>query len=229
MRFSIAVLSLLACTGAALATPMQDRQIAFEVLQQQNSVERTFSNCRFIRGAGNPDLLREWRDGNLDFVDAAKRVVVNQGGLTEPRRKIVEGIAAMFDQEASSSREACQAYFEKVRKGEQDISAKVASQSLRRIVSIKREAVPERIWVVDQRRLPNGTLAHFARVWDGDGDIVDCDATAAAKGHVWTRQRMSASGEMIKDADPELWMTECVASDVEPVTGKEIAETPPRT
>lgn len=228
MRIALAALVTLAASAVS-ATPMDDRGTAMEVLQHASSVERTFSNCRYIRGAGNPDLLREWRDGNMDFVDAAKRVVDNQGGLTPARRRIVDAVAVMFEQESSASREACQAFFSKVARGEYDVPVKVQSPRLRGMLSTRREDAPDRLWIVDQRRLPNGTLAHVAKPYLGEGGIRECDDGAAAKGHVWTRTRLTNAGEAVKDEDPDLWMSECVASDVDPVTGKEPAEAPPRT
>ena len=222
-----ATLAMLATT--AMATPMQDRAAAMDVLQQQAVVERIFSNCRYIRGETRPDLIRSWREESLEFTTAAKRLLAGQGGLTAARQRILDSVATTFENGESGSREACRAFFEKAAKGEFDLTTRIPFHILRKVVSTPSSEPSDTLWVVDQRRLPNGTLAHVARRWKGEGDIVDCDATAAANGHVWTRVKLGPTGEPLKDPDPDLWMSECVASDVDPVTGQEPAETPPRT
>lgn len=228
MRTLAASLLLLASTGA-FATPMQDRAAAMEVFQQQAVVERIFSNCRFIRGESRPDLLKAWREDSLEFTLAAKRVVAGQGGLTAARQRILDSVATTFESQESSSRESCKAFFERVSKGEFELTTRIPFHVLKKVISTPAAEPSDTLWVVDQRRLPNGTLAHIARRWDGDGDIVDCDAKAAANGHIWTRTKLGPTGEPIKDPDPDLWMSECVAADVNPVTGKEAAELPPPT
>jgi hypothetical protein len=208
---------LLASAGARAATVVEERAAAMEALRQQEITAYAFSTCRWIRRRTDPNLLERWRRDNADIAATAKRVVADQGGMTEARRKVLESLGAHEGAQLSASPEACDALFEKTRSGGRDLVSVLPAGSVRLLMQYVRTGGGE-IWILEERRRPDGTLGKTARRYEGTGGIDACDEGAAAKGHVWTRAALGAAGAAVTALDPDLWLAECMRSDGDPIT-----------
>ncbi len=209
---------LLGSAGARAATVVEERMAAMEALRQQEITAYAFSTCRWIRRRTDPKLLERWRRDNADIAATAKRIVVDQGGMTEARRKVLESLGAHEGALLSASSDACDALFEKTRSGGRDLASVLPAETIRLLVQHRRTGSEGDLWVLEERRRPDGTLGKTARRYEGTGGIDACDAGAAAKGHVWTRNALGAAGVAVTTLDPDLWLAECMRSDGDPIT-----------
>ncbi len=209
---------LLAASGARGATVVEERTAAMEALRQQEITAYAFSTCRWIRRRTDPKLLERWRRDNADVAATAKRVVADQGGMTEARRKVLESLGANEGALLSASPEACDALFEKTRSGGRDLASVLPADTVRLLMQHRRMGDGGELWILEERRRPDGTLGKTARRYEGTGGIDVCDEGAAAKGHVWTRTTLGAAGAAVTAVDPDLWLSECVRSDGDPIT-----------
>ena len=218
-RAAALFLALLSGSPALAGTPMDDRDAAFDVLARKAGVERRFSNCRWIRGVRDDALLARWRRDNSAVSDAARAVIDAQGGLTERRGKMAEGLAEMATGDQATTREGCQAFLDEARAGAHDLSALVPMPVLRGVLTYAPPAGEPLTWTVEQRRGPDGVLRRTAKTWVGEGDLGACEDATAATAHIFLRRRFGADLQPVADPDPDLWQAECVRSPVDPVTG----------
>lgn len=207
---------LLAATGVRAATVVEERTAAMEALRQQEITTYAFSTCRWLRRRTDPKLLERWRRDNAEIARASMHVVADQGGMTEARRKVVEALAANDGAALSASPEACEALFEKTRTGGRDLASVLPVGTVRLLVQHRRTGDEGEIWILEERRRPDGTLGKTARRYEGRGGVEACDDTAAAKGHIWARGGLGAIGAATTAADPDLWLAECFRSDGDP-------------
>lgn len=209
---------LLAGSGARAATVVEERTAAMEALRQQEITAYAFSTCRWIRRRADPKLLERWRRDNADVAATAKRVIADQGGMTEARRKVLESLGANEGALLSATPEACDALFEKTRSGGRDLVSVLPADTVRLLMQHRRMGDDGELWILEERRRPDGTLGKTARRYEGTGGIDACDDGAAAKGHVWTRAALGAAGAAVTASDPDLWLAECMRSDGDPIT-----------
>lgn len=216
IRPTILAIAMTTAAPAAAQSPIEIRNIAMKVLEAKAGIERVASNCRWIRGTDIRPRAKAWLDDNGDFVEAAHRVIDNQGGLTRDRAALAEQLGAHAMQNQSMTRESCNDFGKKLASGDHDLIKLLPTKSLLSLTRTKEEVPSETVWVVETRRLPNGTLGHVARPYGLDDGIEACDRHAAAKGHIWTRARYHPDGSPVVDPDPELWMSECLANGTDP-------------
>ncbi len=204
----------------ARAAPVDDRALAFDVLEKRTAVERKFSNCRWIRGIRDDALLQRWQRDNKPVVDAAMAVIEAQGGLTEARRKTAEGLAEVAMQEAVTSRESCKAFLDEARSGAHDLTTVVPAHVLKAVFGYAPPKGEALAWSVEQRRAPTGVLAWHARPWTGGEGLEACEAATVTRPHIFLRRPVFVGDEPQADPDPNLWFSECLTSPVDPVTGR---------
>jgi hypothetical protein len=209
---------LLGSAGVRAATVVEERTAAMEALRQQEITAYAFSTCRWIRRRTDVKLLERWRRDNADIAATAKRVVADQGGMTEARRKVLESLGAHEGALLSASPEACDALFEKTRSGARDLASVLPADTVRLLMQHRRMDEDGELWILEERRRPDGTLGKTARRYEGTGGIDACDEGAAAKGHVWTRGALGAAGAAVTASDPDLWLAECMRSGGDPIT-----------
>lgn len=207
---------LLAATGVRAATVVEERTAAMEALRQQEITTYAFSTCRWLRRRTDPKLLERWRRDNAEMARTSMHVVADQGGMTEARRKVLEALAANEGAVLSASPEACDALFEKTRAGGRDLASVLPAGNVRLLIQHRRTGDDGEIWILEERRRPDGTLGKTARRYEGTGGIDACDDTAAAKGHIWARGGLGTVGALTTAADPDLWLAECLRSDGDP-------------
>lgn len=215
---ALAALLLGSAPGARATTVVEERTAAMEALRQQEITAYAFSTCRWIRRRTDPKLLDRWRRDNAEMASAAKHVVADQGGMTEARRKVLESLGAHEGAQLSASSEACDALFEKTRSGGRDLATVLPADTVRLLMQHRRADSDGDLWILEERRRPDGTLGKTARRYEGTGGIEACDEGAAAKGHVWTRNALGAAGAAVTTLDPDLWLAECMRSDGDPIT-----------
>lgn len=199
---------------AGAETAAAHRASAMEALRLHEVTTYAFSTCRWLRRRNEPELLRRWKRDNEDVLAAARTVVGSQGGLTEARRKVVEALAVAEGSAHSASPAECDALFEAVRSGRRDLAVLLPVDKVRSVLARRPAGADGDIWVLEERRRPDGTLGRTARRYEGAGGIDACDDGAAALGHVWTR--MAALGEKASVVDPDLWLAECMVSATDP-------------
>lgn len=204
----------------AAAAPVDDRALAFDVLEKRTVVERRFSNCRWIRGIRDDALLQRWKRDNKPVVDAAMAVIEAQGGLTETRRRTSEGLAEMTMQEAVTSRDSCKAFLDEARQGAHDLTTVVPAHTLKAVFGYAEPKGEPRTWAVEQRRQPTGVLAWQAKPWTGEGGLEACEASTVTRPHIFLRRPVFVEDQPQADPDPNLWFAECLSSPVDPVTGR---------
>lgn len=209
---------VLAASGARAATVSEERAAAMEALRQQEVTTYAFSTCRWIRRRTDPKLLDRYRRDNAEMATAAMHVVADQGGMTDARRKVLESLAANEGAVLSASPEACEALFGKTRAGGRDLASMLPGDTVRLLLQHRRTDAGGDLWILEERRRPDGTLGKTARRYEGTDGIAACDEGAAAKGHVWTRATLGAAGAAVMAVDPDLWLAECVRSDGDPTT-----------
>lgn len=233
---NIAVLALLpaalmafgAPTPARAETVAEVRAAAMEAIRQSDVTAYAFSTCRWIRRKNEPKLLERWRRVNAEFISTARRVIEDQGGMTEARRKVVEALSANDGSMLSTSPEACEALFERTRSGQRDLATLLPPNVVRTL--LQKRIVPDEseIWILEERRRPDGTLSKTARRYEGTGGIDTCDDTAAAKGHIWARGSLGVVGAATTATDPDLWLAECLRSDGDPTMTEALPATTDR-
>lgn len=199
---------------AGAETAAAHRASAMEALRLHEVTTYAFSTCRWLRRRNEPELLRRWKRDNEDVLAAARTVVGSQGGLTEARRKVVEALAVAEGSAHSALPAECDALFEAVRSGRRDLAVLLPVDKVRSVLARRPAGADGDIWVLEERRRPDGTLGRTARRYEGAGGIDACDDGAAALGHVWTR--MAALGEKASVVDPDLWLAECMVSATDP-------------
>ncbi len=216
---SLAAVALLAsCIGlsARAETVAGIRAAAMEAIRQSDVTAYAFSTCRWIRRRNEPKLLERWRRDNAEFIAKANHIVDEQGGMTDARRKVVEALSANDGSALSTSADACETLFERTKSGQRDLATLLPANVVRSLLQHRPASMDGEIWVLEERRRPDGTLGKTARRYEGSGGIDACDDTAAAKGHIWARGGLGVVGAAVTAADPDLWLAECVRSDGDP-------------
>lgn len=226
--FPAALLAFGAPTPARAETVAEVRAAAMEAFRQSDVTAYAFSTCRWIRRRNEPKLLERWRRDNAEFISTARAIVDGQGGMTEARRKVVEVLSANDGSMLSTSPEACEALFERTRSGQRDLATLLPPNVVRTL--LQKRIVPDEseIWILEERRRPDGTLGKTARRYESTGEIDTCDDTAAAKGHIWARGSLGVVGAATTAADPDLWLAECLRSDGDPTMTEALPATTDR-
>ncbi|MFC6049569.1 hypothetical protein ACFPYM_17225 [Methylobacterium hispanicum] len=207
-------LAFLAGMPVSAETAAAQRASAMEALRLHEVTSYAFSTCRWLRRRNELRLLERWKRENEDLHAAARTVVGNQGGLTAARRKVVEALAVAEGSALSASPDECDALFEGVRSGRRDLAVLLPVDKVRSLLARRPAGAEGDVWVLEERRRPDGTLGKTARRYEGAGGIHACDDGAAALGHVWTR--MAALGGKASVVDPDLWLAECMVSATDP-------------
>lgn len=208
-------LAVAGCMSARAETAAAQRASAMEALRLHEVTAYAISTCRWLRRRSDPKLLERWKRDNDDVLAAAMAVVDSQGGLTDARRKVVEALAVAEGSALSASPSECDALFEATRTGKRDLAALLPADRVRNLLGRRTEAAEGVLWILEERRRPDGTLGRIARRYEGVGGIEDCDDGAAALGHVWTRA--AVHGAKAQAMDPELWLAECLISATDPL------------
>lgn len=208
-------LGIAACLPARAETSAAQRASAMEAIRLHEVTAYAFSTCRWLRRRNEPRLLERWRRDNEEMLAAAKGVVDGQGGLTDARRKVVEALAVGEGSALSASPAECDALFEAARSGRRDLAVLLSPDKVRGLLASRSAADRGELWILEERRRPDGTLGRTARRYEGTGGIEVCDDGAAALGHVWTR--MAALGAKASAVDPDLWLAECMVSATDPL------------
>lgn len=225
----VALVLFASCIGmpARAETVASVRAAAMEAIRQSDITAYAFSTCRWIRRRNEPMLLERWRRDNAELMSAARGIVDEQGGMTEARRKVVEALSANDGSALSASAEACEALFERTKSGQRDLATLLPANGVRSLLQHRRASDEGEIWILEERRRPDGTLGKTARRYEGTGGVEACDDTAAAKGHIWARGVLGVVGAAITASDPDLWLAECLRSDGDPtMTAAEAGASP---
>lgn len=210
------LLTVCLAAPARSETVAEVRSAAMEALRQNEVSAYAFSTCRWIRRKNDPKLLERLRRDNAEFVSMARRVVEGQGGMTDARRRVVEALSANDGSMLSASPDACEALFERTRSGQRDLATLLPPNVVRTLLQRRAVSTEGEIWILEERRRPDGTLGKTARRYEGPGGVDACDDTAAAKGHIWARGGLGVAGAATTAADPDLWLAECLRADGDP-------------
>ncbi|ACS43241.1 hypothetical protein [Methylorubrum extorquens] len=208
-------LGIAACLPARAETAAAQRASAMEAIRLHEVTAYAISTCRWLRRRSDPKLLERWKRDNDDVLAAAMGVVASQGGLTPARRKVVESLAVAQGSALSASPSECDALFEATRTGKRDLAALIPADRIRNLLGRRAEEAEGVLWILEERRRPDGTLGRIARRYEGADGIEDCDEGAAALGHVWTRA--AVLGAKALAMDPDLWLAECLISPTDPL------------
>jgi hypothetical protein len=225
LPFALALLATGLRMPAHAETVAEVRAAAMEAIRQSDVTAYAFSTCRWIRRRNEIKLLERWRRDNAEFVSSARVIVEGQGGMTDARRKVVEALSANDGSMLSASPEACEALFERTRSGQRDLATMMPPNVVRML--LQKRIVPDEseLWVLEERRRPDGTLGKTAHRYEGSGGMDACDDTAAAKGHIWARGGLGVVGAATTATDPDLWLAECVRSDGDPTMTEAVNST----